>query len=166
MTEVAVFWTIAVSTLAWSVAECCRLLAWHLAQARLVWSAGLAAMLVHSIAAFVVLYGGTQAVALAATAQQTAALTGVDSGAGLYVNYAFVALWLADAAWWWSGPAARGRIAGLGWARLAVFLFMFVNGAVIFADGGMRWLGTAAVGAVAAAALTRLWRSRANDLMM
>lgn len=157
MTQVAIFWTVAASTLAWALAECWRVLGWQMMLARLVWSAGVVAMTVHAVSAFAIVYRGSHEVALAETARQTAALTGFDSGSGLYVNYAFLAIWLADAAWWWSSPAARGRTAGLGWARLGFFLFMFVNGAVIFADGWIRTIGIVSITAVIAATIARLW---------
>ena len=160
MTQVAVFWTIAASTVAWAIAECCRVLGWQMTLARLVWSAGAVAMTVHAVSAFAIVYRGSHEVALAETARQTAALTGFDSGFGLYVNYAFLTIWLADAAWWWSGPAARGRTAGLGWTRLGLFLFMFVNGAVIFADGWMRTIGIVCVTAVVAAMIAQAVRNR------
>jgi hypothetical protein len=156
MTHAAVFGTIAAATLAWAIAECCRVLGRQLALARFVWSAGAAAMLIHSASAFAIIYDGSHEVALAETARQTAALTGVNSGSGLYANYAFLAIWIADAAWWWLGPAHRGRTAGAGWARLALFLFMFVNGTVIFADGWMRVLGTACISAVIVAMIARM----------
>ena len=156
MTQVAVFWTIAASTVAWAIAECWRVLGRQMPLARLVWSAGAAAMTVHAVSAFAIVYRGSHEVALAETARQTAALTGLDSGSGLYVNCAFLAIWLADAVWWWSGPAARARTAGLGWARLGLFLFMFVNGAVVFADGWMRTIGIVSVTAVVGAMITRV----------
>jgi hypothetical protein len=159
MTDVAVFWTIAFATLAWAFAECCRLSATRMRLARRVWTAGAVAMLIHSVTAFAVFYQGRQSIALAETARQTAAITGVDSGAGLYVNYAFVAIWIADALRWWTVPADRaGRFGRLGWLRLAFFLFMFVNGAVIFADGWMSLVGTVSVAAVATSASLRIWR--------
>ena len=120
-------------------------------------------MAVHAASAFAIVYRGSHEIALAETARQTAALTGLSSGSGLYVNYLFLAIWLADTAWWWSGPANRGRTMGLGWVRLGLFLFMFANGAVIFADGWMRTLGMACVIAVIVAMIIR---SRSPDLLI
>ena len=157
-THVAVFWTIAAAVVAWALAECCRLAGAQLHLARAVWTVGAAAMVIHAAAAFAILYEGSQAVALAAVARQTAAIAGVSTGAGLYVNYAFIAIWIADAAWWWTVPAAKAAVAGTwAWARFAFFLFMIVNGAVVFADGWMRGLG---LGAVIAILSTLLWTRR------
>ena len=156
MTQVAVFWTIAAATVAWAVGDACRLLRRRLALARLVWTAGALAFLIHSVSAFVLFYDGSHTRALAETARQTAAMTGVDSGTGLYLNYLFLAIWIADTLWWWAvGPEAGARFTRLGWARFMFFLFMFVNGAVIFADGRMRMVGLVAVMVVAAALLAR-----------
>jgi hypothetical protein len=149
MTHVAVFWTIAAAMIAWALADCCRLAAVQLHLARVVWTAGAAAMVVHAAAAYALLYDGRQDVALAAVARQTAASAGVSTGAGLYVNCAFIAIWIADAAWWWTVPPAKAVLVGpWPWARFAFFLFMVVNGTVVFADGWMRWLGVVAVIAV------------------
>jgi hypothetical protein len=163
MTHVAVFWTIAAAMIAWALTECCRLAAAQLHLARAVWTVGALAMVIHAAAAFALVYEGSQDVALAAVARQTAGITGVKTGAGLYVNYAFIAIWIADAAWWWTVPPAKAAVVGTwAWARLAFFLFMFVNGAVVFADGWMRGLGLCAVIAVLS---TLLW-TRLRDRVM
>jgi hypothetical protein len=66
-------------------------------------------------------------------------------GGGLFVNYFFLALWTLEAAWWWLAPASyRAVVAARGGVR-AFFLFMFLNGAVVFAHGPLRALGAAAV---------------------
>ena len=156
MTQVAVFWTIAAATLAWALADTSRLLRRRLEIARLVWTAGAVAFAIHSVSAFMLLYGGSHSRAVAATARQTAALTGVESGAGLYINYMFLATWIADCVWWWTvSPDTGARFGRLGWARFGFFLFMFVNGAVVFADGLMRLIGLAAVVTVTGALFVR-----------
>ena len=74
--------------------------------------------------------------------------------AGLYVNYAFIALWVGDAALWWHDRASyERRSARARDALLAVFLFMFVNAGVVFAHGPARVVGTIAVGMVLLARL-------------
>jgi hypothetical protein len=96
--------------------------------------------------------GATVAWAVDATARQTAAVTGVATGAGIYVNYAFLAIWLADVLWCWAAPAAYATRSPVVSVSLRVFfLFMFLNGAVIFADGLMRVLGAVAVATAGAA---------------
>jgi hypothetical protein len=113
-------------------------------------------MTLHSAAAFVILYGGSHSTAVAATARQTAALTGVASGAGIYVNYVFIAIWIADALWWWAAADSyAARPHGVTIAVSAFALFMFINGGVIFADGLMRVIGATAVVIAAAAWIPR-----------
>ena len=141
MTDAAVFVTIAGATGAWAGAELLR--------SRLLWSAGAVLASVHAVAAFAVFYGWSHDVAVAATARQTAALTGLPWGGGVFFNYAFLAVWIGDAIWWWRAPrgyAARPR--AIDAAVRGFLFFMFVNGAVIFADGWMRLLGGLAVGVV------------------
>jgi hypothetical protein len=58
------------------------------------------------------------------------------------VNYAFLAAWAGDAAWWWARPegyAARPRVVDL--ALRGFLLFIFVNGAITFAAGAVRVAG-------------------------
>ena len=143
--------SIALATIAYAAAEWIRFrrpAAWR--AARTAWTAGLLLLVLHVAAAFHARHGWSHRRALDATAAQTAALTGLDWGGGLYINYAFVTLWAADAVAWWRNPAAyaaRSRV--LTTVITATFLFMFVNGAIVFAHGAMRWLGAAAVASVA-----------------
>ena len=117
--------------------------------ARAFWTLGAALTVVHTIAVFHYIHDWSQDAALAHTAQQTAVLTGLRWGGGLYVNYAFIALWVGDAALWWHDRASyERRSARARDALLAVFLFMFVNAGVVFAHGPARVVGTIAVGIV------------------
>ena len=78
---------------------------------------------------------------------------------GLYVNYAFIALWLADSAWsWWDPSGYLRRSTAARDVLLVIFLFMFVNGAVVFAPWPARALGTFAVIAVVWSRWTRAAR--------
>ena len=76
------------------------------------------------------------------------------------MNYVFTVLWAGEALWWRVWPAGYARRAP-AWtpAVRAAFLFMIVNGAVVFVDGPGRWLGIAVV-----AVLIAIWRAdgRAN----
>ncbi len=148
--DVAVRGSIAVATLSWASAEWLRLRHPSAgATARACWTLGAASTVVHTIAVFHNIHGWSQDAALAHTAQQTAVLTGLRWGGGLYVNYAFIALWVADAALWWHDRAAyERRSAGARDALLAVFLFMFVNAGIVFAHGPARVVGTIVVGIV------------------
>jgi len=149
--HVAVYGAVAGAIVSWAASELTR------GAARLMfWSLAAVLMLVHSVAAFGTIYGWSHEAALAATARQTRELTGFDSGSGIYVNYALLLVWLGDVVWWWRAPvgyAARPRwisrfVHGFVW-------FMFLNGAVIFADGWIRAIGGLAVPLVAVAWVSR-----------
>ena len=101
----------------------------------------------HVVLAFGTHYGWSHATAYAETAAQTEALTGWRWGGGLYVNYLFSAVWGVELCWWRWAPENYERRAH--WMELAIrafFLFMIVNGAVVFVSGPQRWLGVAIVG--------------------
>jgi hypothetical protein len=117
--------------------------------ARLVWSAGAVLYLAHVAAAFDRAYGWSHAAAHAHTAEQTAALVGTAWGGGIWVNYVFTALWAGEALWWWAAPARyRARPRALEYGIRAMFLFMIVNGAVVFVTGYARWMGLVVVAVV------------------
>ena len=117
--------------------------------ARRLWTAAAALALVHAVVAFGVAYEWSHEAAFVDTARRTAAVTGIEWGGGIFVNYLFLALWLADALSWWAAPAAyRRRPLSLERARLALFLFMFLNGAIVFAGNAARAVGVPAVAAV------------------
>lgn len=100
------------------------------------WGAGCAAF--HVAVALHVGHGWSHAAAV----RHTAAASGV--GAGVWVNYAFVALWSADAAWLagWGGSYLR-RPRWVTWAVQGALAFVVVNAAVFFARDW--WLGAALV---------------------
>ncbi len=107
---------------------------------------GLLAFASHVILAFEFHYDWNHATALAKTAAQTEALTGVSSGNGLYLNYLFGLVWLAEVCWWTNSTARHTN--RTNWIERAVrgfFLFMIVNGAVVFVDAPRRWLGMVVV---------------------
>ena len=74
------------------------------------------------------------------TERQTAAMIEGATGAGIYWNYVFTAIWVLDVAWWWRGLQvyrARPR-----WVAINIqgFMgFMIFNGAVVFAKGNFRY---------------------------
>ena len=148
--ELAVRGSIAGATASWALAEWLR---WRQpsrgAGARGAWTAGAALMVLHALAVFHYVHHWSQDAALEHTARQTAALTGLDWGGGLYVNYAFIALWVGDALLWWRDRALyERRSIVLRDTLLAIFLFMFVNGGIVFAQGPARLWSIAAVGVV------------------
>ncbi len=103
-----------------------------------------AVFLTHVTLAFHVFYDWSQAIALADVRRQTRDVTGMEWSVGLWINYAFAALWIAEALWL-SFRASRhaGRPVWMTWVVRAIFWFMAFNGAVVFVKGPQRWLGLA-----------------------
>lgn len=134
------------------------------AWARPVWLLGAAAYLAHVAAAFAIHHDWSHADAQAHAAARTEALTGLAWGGGLWMNHGFTALWVGEALWWGMRPGSRARRRPAWTAAVrGVFLFMIVNGAIVFVDGPRRWLGVGVVAALIAAwrADSRAGRSRA-----
>jgi len=134
------------SLLGWTAAN---LLAARPRLARTAGTLGLLALAAHSALAFHVRYAWSHALAARETARQSEALFGWSSGLEIFGNYAFLAFWAGEVAWaWLSLPSylARPRLARD--ASRALFLLMFASGAVVFAHGAGRLLGTCATLAV------------------
>jgi hypothetical protein len=101
-------------------------------------------------------YAWSHEAAIEATVRQAADRFGAGWRGGIYVNYVFLAIWLADVCWWWAAPASRAsRPRAVEAARRALFLSMFVNGAVVFASGAGRVIGSVAVFSALVAAFAR-----------
>ena len=121
--------------------------------ARLLWTLGCAAFLVHVASSFDVFYGWSHRVAVEETARQVAEVTGRRVGAGIYLNYLFTSVWVADAAWWWLDANGYRRRSWVGVLLVhGFFLFMIFNATVVFEDGAARVMGlvVTAVGAIGA----------------
>lgn len=149
--------TMILATMAWAVGEALMRRSPRLDRfARAAWTAGIALALLHVVLAFHVVYGWSHAAAVHATVRQTVDRFGWGWSGGIYVNYLFLTLWLADVLWWWIAPAVRAaRPAGLETGRRLLFAFMFLNGAVVFASGPARVAGIAALALVLFASWSR-----------
>lgn len=124
---------------------------------------GAAVFTAHVVLAFVVHYQISHQVALEEVARQTESLTGVSTGFGLYLNYLFSALWILEASWWWASPATyAARPVALTAAIHGFFLFMIVNGAVVFVPWPRRALGLAIL-LVCLTAVGRRLRGRSTE---
>ena len=110
--------------------------------ARWASTVGALAFVIHAGAAFGYFHDWSHAAAYAETARQTAELTGWRSGGGIYVNYLFTVVWLAEVAWWWWHPQTHARRAEwINHAYRGFFLFMTLNGAFVFVRTPARWYG-------------------------
>ena len=123
--------------------------------ARLAWTAGCVAFLFHVACAFHFYHHWSHAAAYAETARQTAEVVGFDWGGGLYANYAFSAVWLADVFGSWIGPSSYlARPRWIEWTVQGFMAFIMFNATVVFGHGAIRWAGLAAT-AILAALLVR-----------
>jgi hypothetical protein len=73
-------------------------------RSRLLWTVGCLANLGHVLLAMHIVHAWDHDLAYTAVARQTYQETGLDSGVGLYINYALAALWLVDTLAWWLVP--------------------------------------------------------------
>jgi hypothetical protein len=139
--------TMVLATVAWAFGEVLmRRSAASDRLARAAWTMGVALALLHVILAFEFVYAWDHEAAVDATVHQTAELVGWGWRGAIYINYVFLMLWLADVTWWWAAPASHAaRSVQLEAARLALFTFMFLNGAVVFASAVTRVVGLAAI---------------------
>ena len=87
-------------------------------------------------------------------------MIGFDWGGGLYLNYLFTIVWIADVVWWWGGVERYRCRSRLVLAIMHGFLFFIVvNATVVFGAGAIRWFGLAACLWVAYRACIRKLRS-------
>ncbi len=156
LAEMLTRWTVRLALLCYFFAMHLRFtggaLRTHDRHARAVYTLGCVLMFAHVAAAFHFYHGWSHARAAADTDRQTLETTGLAFAGGIWFNYLFLALWLADAAHWWRGlDAHRRRSRGIDAALHAILLFILFNATVVFETGIVRWLG--AVGCVWVAAL-------------
>ena len=112
------------------------------ALSRLAWTGGCALFLLHVTFAFEFHHAWSHTFALAATARRTEQIIGVRWGGGLYLNYLFMVLWMADVCWWWLSLEryeARDRV--IEGCLQCFFALMWFNATVVFGRGVARWLG-------------------------
>ena len=149
--------TMIVATVAWAAGEALmRRSPQSDRLARSIWTIAIALALVHVVLAFQLVYAWNHEAAVAATVRQAADRVGWGWRGGIYVNYAFLAVWLGDVCWWWLAPESHAsRSPRLETARLALFAFMFLNGAVVFASGAGRLVGIASMAIVVLASPAR-----------
>jgi hypothetical protein len=154
--------TMLLATVAWAAGEVMmRRSARYDRFARTASTIGIALALLHVGLAFQFVYAWNHEEAIAATVRQSVDRFGWGWRGGIYVNYLFLSLWLVDVGWWWLAPVSHSsRARWFETTRLGIFVFMFVNGAIVFASGIGRLVGVASV---AAAVLGSLARHRRRD---
>jgi hypothetical protein len=122
--------------------------------ARIAWTLGCLFYLAHVACAFHFYHGWSHMAAYRHTAERTAAVVGWKWGGGIYFNYAFTAVWFADAvAWWLRGD--RAKSAWLEAGTQAFLWFMVFNATAVFGNGAIRWLGLAGCGLLVVLRLKR-----------
>jgi hypothetical protein len=152
-----------VATVAWAIGEALmRRSPVSDRVARASWTIGIALAFIHVFLAFQLIYAWDHEAAIAATVRPAAERFGIRWRGGIYVNYVFLMAWFADVCWWWLSPVSHAsRPMRLERTRLAVFIFMFLNAAVVFASGTGRLVGTMSVVVVLVASL---WRGQRTAL--
>jgi len=126
-------WTVRIAALFYAASVALQLRQEPSRLARAFWILGLIFFLIHVAAAFHYHHGWSHTAAYLDTARQTGEMFGIYWGGGLYLNYLFGLVWLADAVWRWSG-----------WRKVATHVFMaflFFNATVVFGNGAVRWIG-------------------------
>lgn len=125
-------------------------------QARAAWSIGCAIFVVHVACAFHFVHGWSHGAAYEATARETFEKTGWNSGSGLWLNYLFAALWVADVLWWWRGTDRyEARPMWINATILGFMGFIAFNATVVFGGPVARVVGVAACAVLIAAAFAQ-----------
>jgi hypothetical protein len=110
--------------------------------ARWWWTMGCLSFVLHVIAAFHFEHHWSHAAAYEATSRRTAEMTGWNSGLGLYINEAFLVLWMSDTFFWWR-DLYWPRHRRIYWSIQSVFAFLMLQATAIF--GPPFWIPVVAV---------------------
>lgn len=104
--------------------------------ARMAWACGSLTLCVHVAAGFHVRHRWSLTSAL----DHTEEVSGVAEG--LYVNFAVLVVWLADAVWFAVRPASyAARSRWIGYALHGFLTFIMFNAVVVYAPADVRWRG-------------------------
>jgi hypothetical protein len=115
---------------------------WDVA-ARRAWAMGCVSIIAHVAFAYHFYHNWSQASVYRETARQTAEVTGLDWGGGVFFNYALVIGWVIDVAYWRLRglDAYRNRPLRLAAAWQGFLFFIVFNATVVFKTGALRWIG-------------------------
>lgn len=131
-------WTARVMFAFWTAAMACRIVAGRTPLTRAWWTVACVTFVIHVAVALGRWHGWSHAHAF----DHVEATAGF--GPGIFVSYLFTLLWVADAAFWWLTPVGYERRAV--WKEVAMhgfFVFIMVNGTVVYESGWIRWAGVA-----------------------
>jgi hypothetical protein len=148
------YWMVWLSLIAFAAGELAK--SRRYAGAWSISATGAILLAAHIVLAMAVRHGWSHASALEATAQQTSDMFGISWGGGVYVNYVFAVVWIAELFVWRQWP--EGYASRPGWIRWSLRAFYFViivSAAFIFATGWRR-----GIGAVVLALLATSWIRR------
>lgn len=110
---------------------------------RVTWTIAVLFLIAHFICAYQFFHHWSQASALRDTARQTEEVIGLNWSGGLFINYAFLILWIADVAWWWLDGLTSYR--ARPWQVIAAWhgfiIFILFNAMIVFKQGAVRWVG-------------------------
>ena len=112
------------------------------------WTIGSLMCVVHLYCTFEFAHHWSHTAAWNHTDMRMRELLGWGWGGGVYVNYAFALVWLADVIWWWSDPPghrSRPRIATI--LMHVLFAIVIFNATVVF--GPPFWIAIALLFAAA-----------------
>jgi hypothetical protein len=122
--------------------------------ARWTWTIGCGIYLIHVLIAFHLLHAWSHTAAYEHVMKRTQEMIGIASGIGLYVNYAFGVLWIADVLMWWRRLDWSDRPVPYRTVQ-SVFAFLIIQATVVF--GPWLWMPVSAAVVVLLAAL---WSTR------
>jgi hypothetical protein len=105
------------------------------------WTLGVLALAAHIGWTMCAVHRGSLQAAYDHTSRQTQELIGIPIGAGVYVNFAMLGIWIADVASWWMIPQWRSSRKHYKLAIYLVFGFLFINAAIVFASFWGRVIG-------------------------
>ncbi|MBT6495792.1 MAG: hypothetical protein HOL01_14685, partial [Planctomycetaceae bacterium] len=111
-------------------------------QSRWLWTVGCLLYLMHVVCAFAFFHDWSHDRAYAHTASQTQEVIGWNWGGGLYVNYLFTIVWIADVIRQWNciGNGTRSsRLPDL--AMQSLIAFMVINATIVFGPPFWKWIG-------------------------
>ena len=156
--------TIWLAMLGYVLSVVCLLLQFRPGWAFGFYAAGLAAFVLHAVFAFAAFYDWSHTTAWLETRDQTYKSTGFDSGHGIYLNYALGVVGLLDTIRWQFTKEPlhlKSRWAGI--CLHCFFLFMIINGGIVFASGMVRWFTTLLLLGMVGALAFRLIQSRTRN---